>query len=144
MVIKYSQKVIEHFRNPRNAGEMPDPTVAATEGSLACGDMMTLYLKIEDGVIVDAKFESYGCAANIATASVLTEMIKGKTVEEAEKITWNDIVDALDGLPAIKYHCSTLSIDTLKSALKKYRDMHDGENCEMRHVHRVTDSPGNL
>lgn len=138
MVLKYNERVIEHFRNPKNAGVIEDATVNATEGSLACGDMMTIYLKIEDNIIKDIKFESYGCAANIATASVLTEMAKGKSVEEAEKITWDMVVDALGGLPFIKYHCSSLAVDTLKSALKKYKEMVErGEldvNGELRHT----------
>lgn len=123
MVLKYNEKVIEHFRNPRNAGVLEDATVSATEGSLACGDMMTLYLKVENDIIVDIRFESYGCAANIATASVLTELAKGKSIEEAEKITWDDVVEALGGLPTIKFHCSSLAVDTLKAAIKRYREM---------------------
>lgn len=135
MVLKYTEKVLDHFRNPRNAGEMNDATTEATEGSLACGDMMTIYLKIENDTIVDAKFESYGCAANIATGSMLTEMIKGKSIEYAENLTWDDLVHALDDLPQIKYHCSTLSIETLHSALKKYRESNDGTN-EIHHTEK--------
>ena len=92
----------------------------ATEGSLACGDMMTFYLKVEDGVITDISFESYGCAANIATGSVLSEMVKGMTLEEARQITWDVVVEKLGGLPQIKNHCSHLAIDTLHSAIKEY------------------------
>ena len=138
MVLKYTDKVLDHFRNPRNTGAMEDATVEATEGSLACGDMMTIYLKIVDDIIVDIRFESYGCAANIATGSVLTEMVKGKSIEEAKRITWNDVVEALGGLPQIKYHCSTLSIDTLHAAIAVYeRRKEVGEDIEeIRHTER--------
>ena len=138
MVLKYTEKVLDHFRNPRNIGAMEDATVEATEGSLACGDMMTIYLKIVEDIIVDIRFESYGCAANIATGSVLTEMVKGKSIEEAKKITWNDIVETLGGLPQIKYHCSTLSIDTLHEAIAEYeRKKKSGEDIEeIRHTEK--------
>ena len=141
MVIKYNEKVIEHFRNPRNAGVLEGADVTATEGSLACGDMMTIYLMVEEGIIADVKFESYGCAANIATASIVTELAKGKTLDEAEKIKWNDVVEALGGLPQIKFHCSTLAVDTLHAAIKKYREMvakgEIGERGgEMRHTEK--------
>jgi len=117
MTMKYNEKVLEHFKNPRNAGEMQNPDASATEGSLACGDMMTIYIKLEGDVIADIMFQSYGCAANIATGSVLTEMVKGKTIEEARKVTWEDVVGALGDLPAIKYHCSNLAIETLQKAV---------------------------
>jgi len=120
--LPYSPKVLELFRNPRNAGSMENPTVKATAGSPACGDMITLYLKIDESrdTIVDAKFESYGCAANIAAASILTEMIMNKMLEEAWKITWKEISDELGGLPAIKYHCSILAVGALKRAIRHY------------------------
>ncbi|AEH50987.1 iron-sulfur cluster assembly scaffold protein [Pseudothermotoga thermarum] len=119
-MLKYTELVLDHFKNPRNMGRMEDADVTATEGSIACGDMMTVYLKIENDRIVDIKFESYGCAANIATASMMTEVVKGMTIEEAKKITWKDIVERLGGLPQIKYHCSNLAVDTLKKAIEEY------------------------
>ncbi len=118
--LPYSGKVIKLFRNPKNLGRMENATVYATAGSPACGDMITLYLRIEDGKILNATFESYGCAANIAAASVLTEMIKGKKVEEAWKITWRKISDELGGLPSIKYHCGILAVGSLRRAIRKY------------------------
>lgn len=120
--LPYSPKVLELFKNPKNAGPMPDATVKATAGSPACGDMITLYLKIdgEKEVISNASFESYGCAANIAASSILTEMIKGKTLKEAWEISWKRISDELGGLPAIKYHCSILAVGALKRAIRKY------------------------
>ncbi len=120
--LPYSPKVLELFRNPRNAGKMEDATVKAIAGSPACGDMITLYLKIDEekDVILDAKFESYGCAANIAATSILTEKIKGRSLEGAWKITWKEISDELGGLPAIKYHCSILAVGALKRAIRQY------------------------
>ena len=120
--LPYSPKVLELFRNPKNAGHMEDATVKATAGSPACGDMITLYLKIdeEEEVIEKATFESYGCAANIAAASILTEIIKGRPIEDAWKITWKQISDELGGLPAIKYHCSILAVGALKRAIREY------------------------
>ena len=122
MVYRYTEKVIEHFRYPHNTGKINDADAQATEGSLACGDMMTIYIKEKDGVIKDVKFESYGCAANIATASMVTDMVKGKTLDEAEKITWKDISRELGGLPSVKNHCSNLAIDTLYSAIKSLKE----------------------
>ncbi len=120
--LPYSPKVLELFRNPRNAGPMEDATVKATTGSLACGDMIAMYLKIDEEreVILDARFESYGCAANIAAASILTEMVKGKTLREAWGISWKEVSDELGGLPAIKYHCSILAVGALKRAIRAY------------------------
>ena len=122
MVIKYTNKVIELFKNPKNVGEIKNPTVKATAGDMVCGDAMTFYFKIKDDRILDAKFKSYGCAANIAAASVLTELVKGKTIKEVEKITWRDINKELGGLPTIKYHCSNLAMKTLKKAIEKYKN----------------------
>lgn len=127
MVYRYTKKVIEHFKNPKNTGKIEDPDAVATEGSLACGDMMTIYIKEKDDVIEEVKFESYGCAANIATASMVTQIVKGKTLDEAEKITWKDIVDELGGLPTIKNHCSNLAVETLHSAIKVLREKKEKE-----------------
>ncbi|MEN3008185.1 iron-sulfur cluster assembly scaffold protein [Pseudothermotoga sp.] len=121
-MLKYTELVLDHFKNPRNLGRIENADAEATEGSVACGDMMTVYLKIEDNRIVDIKFESYGCAANIATASMMTEVVKGLTLEEAKKITWRDIVERLGGLPPVKYHCSNLAIDTLRKAIEVYEN----------------------
>ena len=122
--LPYSPKILEFFKNPRNFGPLEDATIIAKAGSPACGDMITLYLKIERKNHVDriknVGFESYGCAANIAAASILTEMIKGKTMEEAWKITWKEIADELGGLPTIKYHCSILAVGALKRAVRAY------------------------
>ena len=120
-LLKYTERVMELFRNPKNMGEMENPTVVAVEGDPQCGDMFKMFLKIENGQIVDAKFLSFGCAANIATGSMTTELVKGKTVEEAEKLSIKEIADALGGLPAIKMHCAVLAYKTLKKALKEYR-----------------------
>lgn len=122
MVYRYSEKVIEHFKDPHNTGKIEDADAIATEGSLACGDMMTIYIKEKDNVIEDVKFESYGCAANIATASMVTDIVKGKTLDEAEKLTWKDIVEELGGLPKVKNHCSNLAVETLQSAIRALRE----------------------
>lgn len=119
-LLKYTQKVIELFKDPKNIGEMEDPTVTAVEGDPQCGDMFKMFLKIENDKIVDAKFLSFGCAANIATGSMTTEMVKGKTVDEAEKITIKQLADALGGLPTLKMHCAVLAYKTLKKALQEY------------------------
>jgi nitrogen fixation NifU-like protein len=118
----YTKLVIEHFKNPHNVGEIENADVKVTEGSPACGDMLTLYLKVDPLThkIVDVKFRSYGCASNIATGSIMTDMVKGKTIEEAEKITWKDAAEALGGLPPVKVHCSVLAADALHSALEIY------------------------
>lgn len=121
-MLKYTELVMDHFKNPRNLGKIEDASAQATEGSIACGDMMTVYLKIEDDRITDIKFESYGCAANISTASMMTEVVKGLSLEEAKQITWKDIVERLGGLPQIKYHCSNLAVDTLRKAIKAYEE----------------------
>ncbi len=123
--IGYSEKVIEHFTNPRNVGRLADADVTAKVGSVACGDLIKLYLKIDEKTerIEKITFESYGCAANIATSSILTELAKGKTLEEAKKITFNDIAEELGGLPKIKMHCAVLSKTGLDAAVSKYYAM---------------------
>jgi len=122
----YSPKLIELFKNPKNVGEMPDADVKVTEGSLACGDMITIFLKVNEKTkrIEDIKFLSYGCAANIATTSIMTELVKGKTLDEAKKLTFKRIADALGGLPPVKMHCAVLSIDGLRAAIRKYEEEH--------------------
>lgn len=126
MASPYNDLVLEHFKNPRNTGRIDDPDGKATEGSPACGDMVSLYLKVdpESRVIDDIKFESYGCASNIATGSIITELAKGKTIDEAKKITWQDASEALGGLPKIKAHCSVLAVEVLRSAIQNYEEKH--------------------
>ncbi|MBC7131439.1 Fe-S cluster assembly scaffold protein NifU [Candidatus Bathyarchaeota archaeon] len=116
----YSEKVMEHFRNPRNMGEMENPDGVGTVGNPVCGDMMTIYIKVKDNRIADIKFKTYGCGAAIATSSMITELAKGKTLEEAVKITRKDVADALEGLPPVKMHCSNLAADALKAAVEDY------------------------
>ncbi len=132
MAIKYSEKVIEHFKDPHNVGELAEPTGFATEGSPACGDQLSVYLDIEEGtnLIKDIKFKSYGCASNIATASIITDMAKGKTIEEAKKLTWKQAADELGGLPPVKMHCSVLAVDALRSAIKDYETKHLGKHFD--------------
>ncbi len=126
MKFPYSDTVLEHFRHPHNVGKIDDPDGKATEGSPACGDMVAVYIKVdeESGRISDIKFESYGCASNIATGSIITELAMGKTLDEARKITWKQASDALGGLPAIKAHCSVLAIEGLRSAIQNYEERH--------------------
>lgn len=126
MASPYNDLVLEHFKNPRNTGRIEDPDGKATEGSPACGDMVSLYLKVdpETKVIDDIKFESYGCASNIATGSIITELAKGKTIDEAKNITWQEASEALGGLPKIKAHCSVLAVEVLRSAIQNYEEKH--------------------
>jgi nitrogen fixation NifU-like protein len=116
----YNDKVMEHFRNPRNVGEMENPDGVGRVGDPVCGDVMELYIKVKDGIIVDAKFKTFGCAAAIATSSMVTDLVKGKNVEEALKISNKAVVEALNGLPPAKVHCSVLAEDALKSAIENY------------------------
>ena len=126
MSFPYSEIVMEHFRHPRNVGKIEDADGKALEGSPACGDMVSVHIKVdhETNIIRDIKFESYGCASNIATGSIITEMAKGKTLDEAKKITWQQASDALGGLPKIKTHCSVLAIEGLRSAITNYEERH--------------------
>lgn len=117
----YSDKVMDHFMNPRNMGEIPDANAIGDVGNPSCGDMMRLFLKIEDGVIVDAKFKTFGCGAAIASSSMLTELLKGKRLEEALEISNQSVSEALDGLPPVKIHCSVMAEEALASALKDYQ-----------------------
>lgn len=116
----YSQKVMEHFRNPKNVGEIPDADGIGKVGNPVCGDLMWIYIKVKDNRLEDVKFKTFGCGAAIATSSMVTEMAKGKTIEEALKISRQDVADALDGLPPIKMHCSNLASDGLKAAILDY------------------------
>ncbi len=116
----YSEKVIEHFRNPRNVGEIPDADGVGTVGNPVCGDLMTIYIKVKDDRIVDLKFKTFGCGAAIATSSMTTELARGKTLDEALKITRSDVADNLGGLPPIKMHCSNLAADALHAAINDY------------------------
>ncbi|MGC8786881.1 MAG: iron-sulfur cluster assembly scaffold protein [Anaerolineae bacterium] len=126
MPLPYSEKVMEHFRNPKNVGRIENPDAKAVEGSPACGDMVAVYLKVDPETkrIEDIKFESYGCASNIATGSIITELAKGKTLEEAKQITWQQASEALGGLPPIKTHCSILAVDGLLAAIENYEEKH--------------------
>ncbi|AKG90675.1 FeS cluster assembly scaffold protein NifU, Clostridium type [Geoglobus ahangari] len=116
----YSEKVLEHFRNPRNVGVIEDADGVGTVGNPVCGDLMTMYIKVEDDRIVDIKFQTFGCGAAIATSSMATELAKGKTLEEALKITKQTVAEALGGLPPQKMHCSNLAADALKRAIADY------------------------
>ena len=122
----YSEKVMDHFMNPRNVGEIESADGVGEVGNPACGDMMRLYLKIDGGKVVDAKFRTFGCGAAIASSSMLTEMIKGKTIEEARAISNQHVADALDGLPAVKIHCCVMAEQAVKSALDDYDKKHAG------------------
>ncbi len=117
----YSEKVMDHFRNPRNMGEMENPDGVGKVGNPVCGDMMELYIKVENDVITDVKFMTFGCGAAIATSSMVTELVKGKTLDEALKISNATVAEALDGLPPVKMHCSVLAEDALKGAIEDYR-----------------------
>jgi len=119
--LPYSSKILELFKNPKNAGKMTDATVSAEAGSPICGDMIVVYLKVEGNEVISrASFESYGCAANIATASMLTEMAAGKTAEEAWKISWKEVAKEVGGLPAVKFHCGVLAVGALRRAIREY------------------------
>jgi nitrogen fixation NifU-like protein len=118
--MQYSEKVMDHFMNPRNVGTIEDASGVGEVGNAKCGDIMKIYLKVEDGIITDVKFNTFGCGAAIATSSMATELIKGKPVEEALELTNHAVVEALDGLPAVKLHCSVLAEEAVCAALKDY------------------------
>ena len=139
----YSEKVMDHFQNPRNVGKIEDADGIGELGNAKCGDIMRMYLKINDGVIEDCKFNTFGCGSAIATSSMATEMIKGKKIEEALELSNKAVVEALDGLPAHKIHCSVLAEEAVKAAVKDYYDkngiaydaelfksLHNCEACE--------------
>ena len=140
--LPYSEKVMDHFTNPRNVGEIPDASGIGTVGNPVCGDVMKMYLKIENEIITDVKFKTFGCGAAVATSSMVTEMVKGKPIAEALKITNKAVAEALGGLPAVKMHCSVLAEEALRAALKDYykkqgkaapfehkAHTHEGEAC---------------
>lgn len=139
----YSEKVMDHFRNPRNVGVIEDADGVGEVGNAKCGDIMKIYLKIENDIIVDVKFETFGCGSAIASSSMATEMIKGKPISEALQLTNKAVTEALDGLPAQKIHCSVLAEEAVKSAVKDYYDkngiiydcklFHDCSTCEHCH-----------
>jgi nitrogen fixation NifU-like protein len=116
----YTEKVLDHFRNPRNMGDMPDADGVGTVGNPVCGDLMAIYIKVKDNRIEDIKFKTFGCGAAIATSSMITELARGKTLEEAMKISRGDVADNLGGLPPIKMHCSNLAADGLHAAIQDY------------------------
>ena len=120
----YSEKVMDHFSNPRTVGEIPDASGSGTVGNAQCGDIMKMDIKVENGVIVDVKFKTFGCCAAIATSSMATEMVKGKTIDEALTLTNKAVAEALDGLPPVKMHCSVLAEDAIHAAIKDYREKH--------------------
>ena len=136
----YTETVMDHFTHPRNVGEIPDAAGVGEVGNAKCGDIMKMYLKIKDNRIEDAKFETFGCGSAIASSSMATELIKGKTIEEALAVTNKQVVDALGGLPAYKLHCSVLAEESIKAAVKNYYDRNnipydhskfpDCEHCE--------------
>ena len=116
----YSEKVMDHFENPRNVGEIPDADGVGTVGNAKCGDIMRMYLKVENGIIRDVKFKTFGCGAAIATSSMATELVKGKTLKEALQLTNKAVAEALDGLPPVKIHCSLLAEEAIHAAVEDY------------------------
>ncbi len=120
----YSEKVMDHFSNPRNVGEIPDASGSGTVGNAKCGDIMKMDIKVENGVIVDVKFKTFGCGAAIATSSMATEMVKGKTLDEALALTNKAVAEALDGLPPVKMHCSVLAEEAIHAAIQDYKEKH--------------------
>jgi len=144
----YTEKVMDHFANPRNVGEIPDADAVGEVGNAVCGDIMRIYLKVDNDVITDIKFKTFGCGAAIATSSMATELIKGKTIDEALSLTNKAVVEALDGLPPAKIHCSVLAEEAVKSAIADYYKKQgkpyehllkecDGccSSCEHKHEH---------
>ena len=120
--MEYTEQVMDHFMNPRNMGEMEDASGVGTVGNAKCGDIMRIYIKVENDVITDVKFKTFGCGAAIATSSKATELVKGMTLEEAEKLTNKMVMEALGGLPPVKVHCSVLAEEALHAAIQDYRD----------------------
>jgi len=143
--IGYSKKVMEHFMNPKNVGTMDDPDGHGKVGNPVCGDLMEIFIKVKDDKIEDIRFQTFGCGSAIATSSMVSEMAKGMRLDEAMKITRNDVADELDGLPPVKMHCSNLAADALHEAIKDYRrkkgetveeeEKSAGHTCEHNHNH---------
>ena len=125
--MEYTEQVMDHFMNPRNMGEMEDASGVGTVGNAKCGDIMRIYIKVENDVITDVSFKTFGCGAAIATSSKATELVKGKTIDEALQITNKAVMEALGGLPPVKVHCSVLAEEALHAAIKDYRDRMNGE-----------------
>ncbi|MGI6183232.1 MAG: Fe-S cluster assembly scaffold protein NifU [Candidatus Fimadaptatus sp.] len=121
----YNDTVMDYFTNPRNVGEIEDASGVGTVGNAKCGDIMRIFIKVEDNIITDVKFKTFGCGAAIATSSRATEMVKGKTIEEALKLTNRDVTESLGGLPAVKQHCSVLAEEALHAAIQDYYDKHN-------------------
>ena len=130
----YSEKVMEHFQNPRNVGEIENADGVGEIGNPVCGDIMKLYIKVSDNRITEAKFKTFGCGAAIATSSMVTELVKGKTLEEAEKISRDTVAEALGGLPPVKMHCSNLAADALQKAIDDYRKRRQGREGQNKKV----------
>ncbi|MDD4343129.1 MAG: Fe-S cluster assembly scaffold protein NifU [Eubacteriales bacterium] len=128
----YTKKVMEHFMEPHNVGEIENADGVGEVGNVKCGDIMKMYLKIEDDIITDIKFKTFGCASAIASSSMATDLIKGKTIKEALAITNKDVIDSLDGLPPVKVHCSVLAEQAFKSALKNYAEKNNVDIPELR------------
>lgn len=124
----YSEKVMDHFANPRNVGEIPDASGSGTVGNAKCGDIMKMDIKVEDNVITDVKFKTFGCAAAVATSSMATEMVKGKTIDEALELTNKAVAEALDGLPPVKMHCSLLAEQAIHAAVDDYKKKHSQDD----------------
>jgi len=139
MAGEYSPLVMEHFANPRNVGEMEDADGVGQVGNPVCGDIMRMYIKVKDNVITDAKFKTFGCGAAIATSSIATEMIKGKTIQEALELTNKAVADALGGLPPAKMHCSVLAEEAVESAVDDYLKKTTGKGLETRKSHTHTE-----
>ena len=134
----YSEKVMEHFQNPRNVGEIENPSGVGEVGNAKCGDIMKIYLDIEDNIIKDVKFKTYGCGSAIASSSMATELIKGKTIEEAWVLTNKAVAEALDGLPPVKMHCSVLAEEAIHKAINDYREKQGLELWEVKeHSHDI-------
>ncbi|MFI3301283.1 MAG: Fe-S cluster assembly protein NifU [Candidatus Gastranaerophilales bacterium] len=135
----YSEKVIDHYRNPRNVGKIEDADAIGNAGSLACGDSLKIYLKIVDGIVVDAKFQTFGCGSAVASSSILTEMIINKNIEEVKKITNEDIAEQLDGLPPEKMHCSVMGYEALEDALKNFDELQDYQDLDDLREEKIAD-----
>ena len=129
---RYSEKVMEHFMNPRNVGEIPDADGVGTVGNPVCGDIMRMYIKVENNVLTDVKFKTFGCGAAIATSSMATELIKGKTIEEALALTNKAVAEALGGLPPVKMHCSVLAEEAVQSAIDDYLKKTTGKGLDLK------------